>query len=100
MRYCGPRGIPHSTFKAWDPHSQDAALSWLTWSESACPSCGTRPEEWDPKRGGDRHAYHADFTHCRGCEVRAGAEDRLSKAKAGEFRRGTTVALLKSERRA
>lgn len=34
-----------------------------------CPSCGTRPEEWDPEQGGHRRAYLAQADICRGCEA-------------------------------
>ncbi|MCZ2837135.1 hypothetical protein [Modestobacter sp. VKM Ac-2985] len=34
--------------------------------DRATCSCGTRHDEWDPKQGGDRDAYVADTTYCRG----------------------------------
>jgi hypothetical protein len=53
MAYCGPRGIPLSTFLGWDQADQDAALAWQQYEASRCPKCGTHPEE------GRRH-FHVD----------------------------------------
>lgn len=47
----------------------------------ACPGCGTRPEEWDPDRGGHRHAYRAETLQCEGCLKRERAEQALAKEK-------------------
>lgn len=41
--------------------------------KQTCRSCGTRPDEWNPERGGDRNAYAVALGRCRGCEV-MGAE--------------------------
>lgn len=94
MRYCGPRGLAHDVFLGWSRHSRDAALWWVIHEGQTCRSCGTRPEEWDPKQGGDRHAYAARPTHCRGCEVRGSAERALEKERS-QYRGGTTIALRK-----
>lgn len=94
MAYCGPRGIPHSVFAGWSEHDRDAALSWLAWSREVCASCGTHPAEWDPSRGGDRHAYGSGLHHCPGCEARHRGERDLAKARPGEVRAGTTVVLI------
>lgn len=94
IRYCAPRGIPHSTFADWSAHDRDAALSWLVWHESACRSCGTRPEDWDLEHGGHPHAYEPARRHCRGCEVTAQGEDQLEQdRRRGTVRRGTTLQL-------
>lgn len=33
-----------------------------------CQDCGTREEEWDPKRGGEIDAYYAHSRICEGCK--------------------------------
>jgi hypothetical protein len=58
MAYCGPRGIPLSTFLSWDQADQDDALSWQAYEARRCPGCGAHPDE------GDRH-YHVDV--CASC---------------------------------
>jgi len=84
MEYCGPLGLPRSTFLAWDPDDQDAALTWSMRRMSTHAACGTRPEEWEPERGGSETAYAADVRGCRGCEVVAAAQDAIPKdAPAG-----------------
>lgn len=84
MAYCGPRGIPLSTFLSWDQHDQDAALAWAGHESRRCQSCGSHPDE------GARHA-HVDV--CPGCvtadrvagdakEIR-GAHVKLAAGSAG-----------------
>lgn len=67
MEYCAPRGIPHSVFLSWEPSDQDKALAWARLNRATCKGCGTRPDEWDESRGGDRDAYHVDEYTCPGC---------------------------------
>ncbi|MGE4164070.1 MAG: hypothetical protein AB7G23_20275 [Vicinamibacterales bacterium] len=99
MDYCGPKGIAHSVFAGWSEHDRDAALSWHLWSRAACPSCGTRPEEWNPELGGDLHAYHAARHTCQGCVVRHRGEQALTKdLDKGKARPGTTIVLLPTPR--
>lgn len=64
-----PLGLPHSTFLGWSDDDQDKALAWQLEQRLCCGRCGTRRDEWDPERGGDRNAYVADVTRCSGCEV-------------------------------
>lgn len=96
MSYCGPRGISHSHFlggpPVWTALDRDLALWWEIHRREACPSCGTRPDEWDPKVGGDLHAYEAQPVHCRGCEVTAQGEDWLERNR-DNLRRGTSMQL-------
>lgn len=100
MGYCGPRGIPHSHFLGgpprWDPDDRDKALAWHLHELERCPSCGTRPEEWDPERGGDRNAYVGEARHCRGCEVKAQADDELEHHRS-EYPRGTDMVLRRNQ---
>lgn len=42
-------------------------LAWVIEKGAACPDCGTRLEEWDPKKGGHRQAYAAVTFRCPGC---------------------------------
>jgi RNA polymerase subunit RPABC4/transcription elongation factor Spt4 len=88
MGYCGPRGIAHSTFLAWSPSDRDKALWWLIHDRQTCPGCGTRAEEWE----GDRDAYVPEAHHCRGCEVKASADEWFERHR-GEFRRGSSMRL-------
>ncbi len=71
-----PLGIPHSAFLGWDSDDQDKALAWQSLQARACPSCRTRPEEWDPEAGGDRNAWEVEETYCPGCA-------RMQLAQAG-----------------
>lgn len=43
-----------------------------------CRGCGTRPDEWSPSQGGDRHAYKAEVRVCAGCEERERGEADLN----------------------
>lgn len=92
MAYCGPRGIPHSFFlggpHGWTGDDRDKALAWQEMDRQTCRGCGTRPEEWDPKQGGDRKAYVAEVRVCPGCEVRERGEvalnDPATKSQRGK----------------
>lgn len=79
-------------FLGWSRHDRDAALWWLIHDRQRCPSCGTRPDEWDPAKGGDLHAYAASAVHCRGCQVLAPAQEEFDKQQAS-YPRGTTIQL-------
>jgi hypothetical protein len=68
MAYCGPRGIPLSSFLAWDLHDQEAALAWQSHDAERCKTCGTHPAMWDAEQGGDRNALVPEPYACRGCE--------------------------------
>lgn len=61
MGYCGPRGIPLSTFLSWPQEDQDAALAWQGYENQRCGSCGHHPDE-----GG----VHAHLDVCPGCVAR------------------------------
>jgi hypothetical protein len=91
MGYCGPRGIAHEgEFLTWSASDRSKALWWYVRDRDTCGKCGTRPEEWDPKRGGRRWAYYAQIRTCAGCEVRERAEDPPPVG------RGTYVALIRT----
>lgn len=88
MAYCGPRGIPHDQFKSWSQHSQEAALWWARHQAERCPSCGTRPADF----ADDPHAFEAVPMHCRGCEIKAQADEAFERDRKS-YRRGTTIQL-------
>lgn len=67
MAYCGPKGIPLSQFLKWDKADQDAALAWQHHENRRCSSCGTHPDDWNEKAGGNRNAFHAEHAICPGC---------------------------------
>lgn len=67
MAYCAPRGIPLSAFLSWSQADQDAALGWAAYEARRCQGCGTHPDEWSEKAGGDRQAYHPEIHECEGC---------------------------------
>lgn len=46
MDYCGPRGIPYSTFLDWDDLSQSAALAWQARERDRCGGCGQHRSDW------------------------------------------------------
>lgn len=69
LSYCVPHAIPHSVFLSWDEDDQDKALAFEALQRATCSGCGTRIEEWDPKRGGDRSAYVGQHHQCPGCEA-------------------------------
>ncbi len=80
MAYCGPRGIPLSTFLGWSQADQDAALAWQADQAQRCPRCGTHEDE-DPGEA----VKHV----CRGCARTSAASDTIK----AEHRGFTTVRL-------
>lgn len=97
MDYCAPRGIPHSHFlggpPVWTHEDREKALWWLILDREKCSSCGTRPDEWDPAKGGHDHAYLPDLRKCYGCATKADGEKKLDEKKHGA---GTWVALTRN----
>ncbi len=71
--------IPHSAFLDWSKPDRDKAIAWFLRQRAACPSCHTRPEEWDETLGGDRDAYIAVHERCRGCEIKERGESTQPK---------------------
>jgi hypothetical protein len=82
LDYIVPRGISYDAWVEWSPLARGYALAWQR-NEGATCSCGTRHDEWDPKAGGDRDAYVADTTYCRGHAVLADAKKDLPKSGDG-----------------
>lgn len=80
MAYCGPRGIPLTTFLDWPEQDQDAALVWQAHEGRRCPSCHTHPDDWTPGKGGRRDAYRAEVIVCPGCRELDAAKDQAGNA--------------------
>lgn len=55
MRYCGPRGIPYTTWLGvgdrWDEYSREAAMAWQAREDDRCPGCGQQRHEWLDENG-------------------------------------------------
>lgn len=79
--------IPHSHFLGgplvWSVLDREKALAYQGWKARHCPGCGTREEEWDPERGGDRFAYVAETYRCPGCELRAMEQENIPDGAKG-----------------
>lgn len=91
---CHHYRIPHSAFLTWSQDDRDKAIWTYLRERQTCPDCGTRPEEWDPDKGGDRAAYRAVVRTCRGCQERQSRLDTLADGQRG---RGMYVALQRME---
>lgn len=71
MRYCGPRGIPRSTFLSWPEEDQEWALAWQDDQAVRCPGCGHHPEDvFDPEAEGQ---WDASLVRCHACSARDAA---------------------------
>jgi hypothetical protein len=90
---CLAYSIPHSTFLSWPASDRDKAIWHHIRNRQACPGCGTRPEEWDPKKGGHRDAYHPKPVRCPGCVLKDEMESRPAVADAP----GTYVVLVRNQ---
>lgn len=90
---CELYGIRHSEFLSWSDDDRDKALWRRIRARQACPNCGTRREEWDESRGGDRNAYIAEPERCRGCELKEAARASLTGGEG----RGVHIALKRRE---
>lgn len=93
MDYCGPLGLPRSTFLGWDRDDQDAAIVWSMRKRATCSSCGTREDEWDPALGGRDDAYRAELRKCWGCHATAAREKSITK----EMGAGVSVVLIRND---
>ncbi|NJP24465.1 hypothetical protein FLW53_09635 [Microbispora sp. SCL1-1] len=93
MEVCERYGIPHSEFLKWSKDDRDKALALHLRKRSTCKHCGTRPEEWDERRGGSRNAYVPDIDRCRGCEQMQAYDASLSPEDRKELGRGIYIVL-------
>lgn len=89
---CAEYRVPHSVFLGWDESDRDKAIWWSLRRRQACPSCGTRPEEWNPDRGGHRQAYLGHVEVCPGCVVM----ERTGEALEMKQGRGNHVVLVRN----
>lgn len=99
LRVARAHRISHSHFlggpAVWTQQDRDKAI-WLAAHEGEiCRSCGTHPDEWDPTKGGDRHAYVAKLHRCAGCAAVEQRQEALAADKSKD--RGTTVILRRPE---
>lgn len=92
---CRAYQLPHSAFLAWSKDDRDKAIWEYVRSTQACPSCRTREAEWLEADGGDRNAYRAEKSRCRGCELLEHARELVDEKKDG---RGIHVRLVRSGR--
>ncbi|WP_438491882.1 hypothetical protein [Streptomyces asiaticus] len=58
-------------------------MAWRQWQHTLCPECRTRADEWNPTKGGHRHAYVTDTVRCPGCELIAQERDQVPDGRAG-----------------
>lgn len=88
-------GISHQEFLSWPELERNKAVMWMMERHLKCPHCGTRLEEWDPKGGGNRHAYIPQIYTCPGCEISGDALTAAQKrANATGGGHGLRVRLL------
>lgn len=97
MDYCGPLGIPHSTFLGWSEDDQQKALWWKARNRQVCAGCGTHPDDWNEDLGGSRNAYVPEEVTCPGCRARAGAEEQLQAERKNNptGKHGTYIVLVR-----
>lgn len=85
MAACARLGISHSHFLGGPPVFTQADRDKAVWYEiherTRCPSCGTRPEEWDPEQGGHDHAYTWEIHRCWGCAEKAKGDAEITRKK-------------------
>lgn len=82
----------HSEFLAYSAADRDGAIWQYIRERQTCQGCGTRPDEWDPDKGGHRAAYFPQITVCQGC---IGIE-RLQEKIREEEGRGMRVGLRRN----
>lgn len=95
MAVCSHYRIPHSEFLGWRDSDRSKAIWHYVRQQEACPSCGTRAEEWDESKGGHRRAYIARKQRCYGCEARQQTEATIDPEKDGK---GVHVVLERGKR--
>ena len=72
MDYCGPVGLPHSTFLGagigmWSEQDRELALAWQQRKQATCGRCGTRHDQWLTADGRlDPQAFEAVAEECPG----------------------------------
>lgn len=96
MALCERYQISYSHFTGgpavWTQADRDKALAYRIRKAETCPNCGTRPDEWNPDKGGHRHAYLPTIEIDPGCEQRQRKEAEL-QTDAWKNQKGAYVAL-------
>lgn len=77
MGYCGPRGIPLSTFLSWSQDDQDAALAWQEYEARRDQNCGYHPDEGK---------VHAHIDVCPGCVERERVQKQAAEIHGSHVR--------------
>lgn len=95
MEACEVFRIPHSHYLGgplqWTDLDREKAEAHRAWKALACPDCGTRGSDWDPKQGGHRHMFIGDIERCLGCEVL-----EQTRAQVGDDDKGMKVFLRRN----
>lgn len=94
MAVCAAYRLPHSRFLAWSEDDRNKAIAWYLRERDTCPSCGTRPEEWD---GGRRRAYRATEHRCHGCEEIERHQAAIASDEWMSRQRGLKTVLVRTE---
>lgn len=102
MDVCEVYRIPHSHFLGgalvWTQADRDKAIQHQLLKAETCSTCGTHPDQWDPTKGGDRHAFVAHVSRCAGCAAIEQQQEALAAAvKSGNAGRGERVGLKPRE---
>ncbi|MFF1358746.1 hypothetical protein [Streptomyces sp. NPDC058297] len=88
--------MPHSFFRGygdgtWSDLDRRKALAYEAYLRQVCPTCGTRPEEWDEAAGGAEDAYTAISHRCIGCQI---LTDKQTTIPQGDEGHGVKVLLI------
>lgn len=82
MAYCGPRGIPYTTWLAdpWDDVSRAAAVAWAHREADRCGGCGLYRSDLLDAEGNELRdlPVELDVQSCPGCRKQAVAEKERS----------------------
>lgn len=100
MDYCGPAGIPHSTFLAWSDLDRAKALAWQRREGERCPSCGMDHTAPDGTRYDERSLpWRVEHHTCPSCRALALSVDPVGDKDARPYRRQRFVPLPASGHR-
>jgi len=83
----------------WTQQDRDKAIWHAKYKSETCSGCGTHPDEWDPEKGGDRHAYAAVESRCPGCAAIEQLQEAVESRPKNERIRGVRVILKQAAER-
>lgn len=87
LAICEQYQVSHSHYMGgpndWTALDRAKAESYAEWKLDTCHRCGTRPEQWDHRRGGHQNAYIAEVDECRGCLLLDEMREQLPKDSKG-----------------